>query len=263
MKITICGAGNAAQTLIALLAADNQTDVAVYAPLADEAVRLGQAAQINGVTATFPGGKPYCGRPALVTADAAAAGTDASLVLLALPAFAHEAVLRALAPPSAGECLDRRIAGARRLRPAGAAGVGPFAGKRCVRVVWPADAALGLPHPRVGPRRRCAGRQSRSRRGRLASHARRRSDRHLVQSDPRAARADRQFPGADARQYGADHPPGHHVWVVSPLGGGAIPRCADSALLRRRRRRNRRRAGNDERGSAGSTRRHRTSSTGT
>jgi hypothetical protein len=98
MKITICGAGNAAQTLIALLAADNQTDVAVYAPLADEAVRLGQAAQINGVTATFPGGKPYCGRPALVTADAAAAGTDASLVLLALPAFAHEAVLRALAP---------------------------------------------------------------------------------------------------------------------------------------------------------------------
>jgi hypothetical protein len=98
MKITICGAGNAAQTLIALLAADNQRDVAVYAPLADEAARLGQAAQANGVTASFPGGKHHCGHPAVVTADAATAGTGADLVLLALPAFAHEAVLRALAP---------------------------------------------------------------------------------------------------------------------------------------------------------------------
>jgi hypothetical protein len=98
MKITICGAGNAAQTLIALLAADNQTDVAVYAPLTDEAVRLGQAAQANGVTATFPDGKRYRGQPTVVTGDAAAAGAGARLVLLALPAFAHEAVLQALAP---------------------------------------------------------------------------------------------------------------------------------------------------------------------
>ena len=97
MKITICGAGNAAQTLIALLAANHRTYVAVYAPLADESLRLRTAAQAEGVTATFPGGQRYCGRPALVTTDAAAAGADADLLLLALPAFAHEAVLRAAA----------------------------------------------------------------------------------------------------------------------------------------------------------------------
>ncbi|MBP8293137.1 MAG: NAD/NADP octopine/nopaline dehydrogenase family protein [Caldilineaceae bacterium] len=98
MKITICGAGNAAQTLIALLAAEPGATVAVYAPLTDEAARLRQAMQVDGVCATFPNGRQLCGRAAVVTADAAEAGTDASLVLLALPAFAHEAVLRALAP---------------------------------------------------------------------------------------------------------------------------------------------------------------------
>lgn len=98
MKITICGAGNAAQTLIALLAADNQTEVAVYAPLAGEAVRLGHAMQPDGVCAIFPHGRQLRGRAAVVTADAAEAGIGARLVLLALPAFAHEAVLRALAP---------------------------------------------------------------------------------------------------------------------------------------------------------------------
>ncbi len=98
MKVTICGAGNAAQTLIALLAADNCTQVTVYAPLEDEASRLRQAAQASGVSASFPDGSRICGRATAVTADAAAAAAGAALVLLALPAFAHEAVLVALAP---------------------------------------------------------------------------------------------------------------------------------------------------------------------
>lgn len=98
MKITICGAGNAAQTLIALLTGAGQADIAVYAPLADEVQRLQLALPDDGLTAAFPDGVRHQGRPALVTADAGAAGADAHLVLLALPAFAHEAVLRALAP---------------------------------------------------------------------------------------------------------------------------------------------------------------------
>jgi hypothetical protein len=96
MKITICGAGNAAQTLIALLVARGEHSVIVYAPLADEAERLRICAQ-SGIEVRMPVGDLHCGRPALVTADAVLAA-DADLILMALPAFAHESVLRTLAP---------------------------------------------------------------------------------------------------------------------------------------------------------------------
>lgn len=98
MKVTICGAGNAAQTLIALLGAERTANVTVYAPLADEAERLRQATQPDGVCALFPNGSRLRGGAATITADAQEAGVGVDLVLLALPAFAHEAVLRALAP---------------------------------------------------------------------------------------------------------------------------------------------------------------------
>ena len=98
MKITICGAGNAAQTLIALLAESQENQVVVYAPLNDEAQRLAVASSEGGVTATFANGRKRSGTPQLVTADAAAAARDTELVLLALPSFAHGDVLTALAP---------------------------------------------------------------------------------------------------------------------------------------------------------------------
>lgn len=98
MRITICGAGNAAQTLAALLAGqDMGHEVVIYAPLGDEASRL-HALTVTGICAEFADGRTQVGWPALVTADPAAAGQDAEIVLLALPAFAHESVLRALAP---------------------------------------------------------------------------------------------------------------------------------------------------------------------
>lgn len=103
MKITICGAGNAAQTLIPLLAASGEHSVTVYAPLADEAERLRIASAPGGIEVRMSTGAPRCGRPALVTGDAVLAA-DADLVLMALPAFAHESVLRTLAhhlPPHA------------------------------------------------------------------------------------------------------------------------------------------------------------------
>lgn len=98
MKVTICGAGNAAQTLAALLAGEGGHDVAVYAPLGEEAERLDRAMGAAGVAADFAGGPARAGRPHLITAEPDAAGRDAEWVLLALPAFAHEAVLAALAP---------------------------------------------------------------------------------------------------------------------------------------------------------------------
>ena len=98
MKITICGAGNAAQTLAALLAGAARREVVVFAPLGDEAPRLAGALAASGLCAEFAGGQERTGRPALVTADPAQAGRGADWVLLALPAFAHETVLAALAP---------------------------------------------------------------------------------------------------------------------------------------------------------------------
>ncbi len=98
MNITICGAGNAAQTLIALLAADRETQVTVFAPLADEAALLSAASAPEGLAVTFAGGETAVGRPQRVTTDPRSAAQDADLVLLALPAFAHESILRALAP---------------------------------------------------------------------------------------------------------------------------------------------------------------------
>jgi hypothetical protein len=98
VKITICGAGNAAQTLVALVAGDATHEVVVYAPLGDEAAHLAAARAEPGLVAVFAGGGQRAGRPQQITADPASAGRDADLVLLALPAFAHEAVLAALAP---------------------------------------------------------------------------------------------------------------------------------------------------------------------
>lgn len=98
-RITVCGAGNAAHTLIPLLAADGRHAVAVFAPLADEAAAWQRVLDDSGaVTLSFADGRQVVGRPDQVTADAAAAAEGTDLVLLALPAFAHEAVLRSLAP---------------------------------------------------------------------------------------------------------------------------------------------------------------------
>jgi hypothetical protein len=99
LHVTVCGAGNAAHVLLPVLAATQAVRTTVFAPLAEEAARwsaiLGAA---GAVKVTLPGGQVLAGRPALLTADPAAAAADAHLVLLALPAFAHEPVLAALAP---------------------------------------------------------------------------------------------------------------------------------------------------------------------
>jgi hypothetical protein len=99
LHVTVCGAGNAAHVLLPVLAASQAVRTTVFAPLAGEAARWSASLGAEGaVTAALPGGQTLAGRPALVTADPAAAAANADLVLLALPAFAHEPVLRSLAP---------------------------------------------------------------------------------------------------------------------------------------------------------------------
>jgi hypothetical protein len=97
--VTVCGAGNAAHVLLPVLAATQAVRITVFAPLAEEAARWSASLGVDGVvTVALPEGQALAGRPALVTADPATAAVGADLVLLALPAFAHEPVLRALAP---------------------------------------------------------------------------------------------------------------------------------------------------------------------
>ncbi len=99
MRITVCGGGNAAHTLMALLVEGQAHKVTVYAPLAQEAEVLARAfASGEGVVARFPDGRQRQGRAPRVTEDPAQAAAGVELLLLALPAFAHETVLRALAP---------------------------------------------------------------------------------------------------------------------------------------------------------------------
>ena len=99
MKLTICGAGNAAHTLVPILSAGGKHVITVFTPVPGEAERWRFLLGSDGVVdLTLPDGSSLVGRPAVITDDPQVAGTDAEGILLALPAFAHELVLQSLAP---------------------------------------------------------------------------------------------------------------------------------------------------------------------
>jgi len=100
-KITICGGGNGAQTLLPIAARNLGCPVDIYAPLGDEAQRLRAGVEAHGgLEAT--GAVRAKARPHRISADPAKVIPGSQVVLLVLPAFAHEATLRQIAP-----CLDR------------------------------------------------------------------------------------------------------------------------------------------------------------
>jgi hypothetical protein len=91
-KITICGGGNGAQTLASVASSNLACDVDIYAPFKDEAERLREGITAHGgieVTGAVRG----TGRPRQVSADAAEVVPGSDVVLLVLPAFAHEDML--------------------------------------------------------------------------------------------------------------------------------------------------------------------------
>lgn len=97
MIVTICGGGNAAHTLAGLLGSQQGITLRVYAPLGDEAERWQAGVRAgDGITVTAPGGQ-VTGCPSLITRDPGEAVAGAQLVLLALPAFAHESTLGEIA----------------------------------------------------------------------------------------------------------------------------------------------------------------------
>lgn len=98
MQITICGGGNAAHTLAGLLAARKGLEVNVYAPYGDEAQCWFQGITARGgISVVTPSGT-LLGRPHQISANPGKVVPGSELVLLALPAFAHESILHDIAP---------------------------------------------------------------------------------------------------------------------------------------------------------------------
>lgn len=98
MNITICGGGNAAHTLAGLLSSWKELSVRLYLPFGGEADKWREGiAQNGGITVNTPQGI-LLGKPDAICQDPGAAMVDTQLVLLALPAFAHEPTLKQIAP---------------------------------------------------------------------------------------------------------------------------------------------------------------------
>lgn len=97
MQVTICGGGNAAHALAGLIAAREDWAVNVYAPYGNEARRWRQGIEARGGIAAITPNGTLVGRPTRVSANPADVVPGSRLVLLALPAFAHEFTLRGIA----------------------------------------------------------------------------------------------------------------------------------------------------------------------
>jgi hypothetical protein len=96
-KITICGGGNGAQTLAPIAASNLGCAVDIYAPLDDEAQRLRAGAKAHG-SLEASGAVQAQAQPHRISANPAMVIPNSDVVLLVLPAFAHESTLRQITP---------------------------------------------------------------------------------------------------------------------------------------------------------------------
>jgi hypothetical protein len=109
MQITVCGGGNAAHTSAGILAARKEHQVNVYASFGDESQRWQKGIASGGLTVTSPDGYIE-GNPFKISSDPSEVIPGSQMVLLALPAFAHESVLREIAPHLEGGALVGALA---------------------------------------------------------------------------------------------------------------------------------------------------------
>ena len=97
MQVTICGGGNAAHALAGILAARQGLQVNVYTPFGDEARRWQRGmARYHGICVRSRDGT-VVGKPRRVSANAEDVVPGSEMILLALPAFAHQAILADIA----------------------------------------------------------------------------------------------------------------------------------------------------------------------
>ncbi len=97
MQITICGGGNAAHTAAGLLSAREEHQVNVYISFEHEADRWRTGIAAQGGIKVNREGDSILGVPGRISTDPAEVIPGSRLVLLALPAFAHESILKEIA----------------------------------------------------------------------------------------------------------------------------------------------------------------------
>jgi hypothetical protein len=98
MQVTVCGGGNAAHTLVGLLASQSSNRVNVYLSWESEVQRWRAGIASEGGIAVLYRGETTLGRPNLISSDPSVVLPGSDLVLLAVPAFAHEAILSQISP---------------------------------------------------------------------------------------------------------------------------------------------------------------------
>ncbi len=96
-KITVCGGGNGAHALMPISSCNLGCAVDLYAPFGDEAERL-QAGIAGHGGLEASGAIELRVSPRRISADPAEVIPGSGMVVLVLPAFAHESTLRQIAP---------------------------------------------------------------------------------------------------------------------------------------------------------------------
>jgi hypothetical protein len=96
-KVTVCGGGNGAQTLVPIAACNLACPIDLYAPFDDEAGRLRVGSAVHGGI-EVTGAVQAKAQPRRVSAKPAEVIPGSDLVVLVLPAFAHESTLRQVLP---------------------------------------------------------------------------------------------------------------------------------------------------------------------
>jgi len=96
-KITVCGGGNGAQTLMPIAAHNLKCQVDIYAPFADEAERIRAGSAVHGGL-EVTGAVQAQAQPRRVSADPADVIPGSDVIVLVLPAFAHESTLQQIVP---------------------------------------------------------------------------------------------------------------------------------------------------------------------
>ncbi|MBN1318668.1 MAG: NAD/NADP octopine/nopaline dehydrogenase family protein [Anaerolineales bacterium] len=91
LKVTVCGGGNGAQALVPIAASNLGIMVDIYTPFGDEALRLQSAIEATGAVQASAS-------PHRASADPADVVPGSELVVLVLPAFAHESILHQVVP---------------------------------------------------------------------------------------------------------------------------------------------------------------------
>jgi len=94
MRITICGGGNAAHTAAGLFAAREEHRVNVYLSYEKEAQSWREGVFTRGGILVRRANDSLLGRPYRISAEPSVVIPGAQIVILALPAFAHETVLK-------------------------------------------------------------------------------------------------------------------------------------------------------------------------